>query len=132
MHISDRVRRQQLLSSKHGSVSLSDLPADLPLSLKEVCERVFGGSISVASLKAEHRRGNLEITKIGRAYFTTPADLKAMLAKCRVASRRRFAASPMGSPLQAERSNEAYIEAARASAKLAIARLRATGKKKCK
>lgn len=63
------------------AVSLSGLPDDLPLSLKEACKRVFGGNISVASLKAEHQ---LQISKIGRAYFTTPKDLKAMLEVCRV------------------------------------------------
>ena len=57
---------------------------DLPITLKDASEVVFKGAISVASLKAEHSRGNLEITKIGKTYFTSRKHLAEMLAKCRV------------------------------------------------
>ncbi len=30
---------------------------DTPITLKDVCNRVFSGTISVATLKAEHKRG---------------------------------------------------------------------------
>jgi hypothetical protein len=57
---------------------------DAPISLRETCERVFNGAISVATLKAEARRGNLVISKIGRAYFTTEQAIQDMITKCRV------------------------------------------------
>lgn len=61
------------------------LPADDTLiTLKDACEIFFGGKITVATLKAEHARGNLDMSKIGRAYFTTIGKLKQMEAKCRV------------------------------------------------
>ena len=57
---------------------------DTPITLKDACEIHFGGRISVATLKAEHARGNLDMSKIGRAYFTTIGKLREMEAKCRV------------------------------------------------
>src|SRR5664279_1595369 len=57
---------------------------DTLITLKDACEIFFNGRITVATLKAEHARGNLDMSKIGRAYFTTLAKLKAMDAKCRV------------------------------------------------
>jgi hypothetical protein len=127
MPLSDRMRRHQLLSD-----GVKTLPDDLPLSLKEVCERVFGGSISVASLKAEYARGNLEISKIGRTYFTTPADLKAMFEKCRVTQPKRVAVPPRGSPNQVKQSDEAQARAACAALRLTVERLKAAGRKKIK
>lgn len=62
-------------------MALSD---DTLLTLKDACEIFFAGRITVASLKAEHARGNLDISKIGRTYFTTLAKLKEMELKCRV------------------------------------------------
>jgi hypothetical protein len=124
MPLSDRMRRHRLLSQGAQTVSPSELPDDLPLSLKEVCERVFGGAISVASLKAEYARGNLKLSKIGRAYFTTPADLKAMFEKCRVTPPNWVAVPPRGSPNQVKLSDEAYAESAHAALKLSLERRR--------
>ncbi len=132
MSLSDRMRRHRLLSDGVKTVSPSELPDDLPLSLKEVCERVFGGSISVASLMAEYARGNLEISKIGRTYFTTPADLKAMFVKCRVTPQKWVAVPPRGSPNQVKQSDEAYAKAALASARLTVEKLKAARRKKIK
>lgn len=55
-----------------------------PITLKDACEIVFKNKITVASLKAEHARGNLHIFKVGRAYFTTRNDLSLMRHKCHV------------------------------------------------
>jgi hypothetical protein len=134
MSLADRTRRHRLLSNvvKPGAetpVSLSDLPDDLPLTLKEACERVFGGSITVASLKAEYARGNLELSKIGRTYITTPADLKAMFVKCRVTPQKWVAAPPRGGPNQAKQSDEADAKAALAWARLTVEELKAGRKK---
>ena len=57
---------------------------DVPITLKDACRDVFKDKISVATLMAEHRRGNLVIYKIGRQYFTSLNELNAMLANCRV------------------------------------------------
>lgn len=38
----------------------------------------------VWTLRAEAERGRLTIYKIGRRYYTTPADIREMIAKCRV------------------------------------------------
>jgi hypothetical protein len=54
------------------------------LTLKDACEIFFGGKATPATLKAEHARGNLVLTKIGRAWWTTPADIRLMRNKCRV------------------------------------------------
>ena len=61
-----------------------DSQLERPVALREACQRFFDGAISVASLKAEARRGNLAISKIGRAYFTTASAVNAMVEKCRV------------------------------------------------
>ncbi|WP_052523318.1 hypothetical protein [Bradyrhizobium sp. STM 3809] len=62
----------------------TDLPADQPISLKRACELIFSGEIGEASLKAEHRRGTLELFKIGRQYFTTRRHIEAMVEMCLV------------------------------------------------
>jgi hypothetical protein len=105
---------------------------DHPLALKAVCEQIFGGAISVASLKAEYARGNLEISKIGRTYFTTPADLKAMFVKCRVTPQKWVAVPPRGSPNQVKQSDEAQARAACAALRLTVERLKTAGRKKIK
>lgn len=58
------------------------LQDDTLITLKDACEIVFGGRVTPVTLKAEWRRGNLELSKIGRSYFTTPAKLKQMDLKC--------------------------------------------------
>ncbi len=59
------------------------LTDDEPITLHDACEIYFKGRIGVAALKVEWRRGNLEISKVGRTYFTTVSKLKAMETKCR-------------------------------------------------
>src|SRR6185312_5377630 len=59
-------------------------PDDVLLTLKDACEIYFNGRITPATLRAENDRGNLRLSKIGRAYFTTLADLKSMREKCLV------------------------------------------------
>jgi hypothetical protein len=63
---------------------MSPLGDDTLLTLKDACEIFFNGAVTPATLKAEHARSNLRLSKIGRAYFTTLADLKAMRDKCLV------------------------------------------------
>ena len=61
------------------------LPADdTPITLKKACRIFSDNQIKPATLRAEHARGNLVITKPGKTHFTTIAALKEMQAKCRV------------------------------------------------
>lgn len=39
---------------------------------------------TVSTLRAEADRGRLTIYKIGKRYYTTPADIKEMVVQCRV------------------------------------------------
>lgn len=58
---------------------------DDPITLKDACEKFFAGAFTIATLRAEHRRGNLEVYRIGKRDFTTLRDLREMQRKCRVA-----------------------------------------------
>ena len=51
------------------------LTDDTLITLKDACDIFFGGRITVATLKSEHAKGNLDMSKIGRSYFTTIAKL---------------------------------------------------------
>ena len=62
------------------------LADDAPMRLKDAAEQ-FG--LTVGTLRAEADRGNLAIYKIGRCHYTTPADIKDMVEKCRVDQRGR-------------------------------------------
>lgn len=64
--------------------NLRHLDDDHPMTLKQACEIEFRGAIKPASLMAEHRRGNLQLEKVGRTYLVTRGYLKEMRNKCRV------------------------------------------------
>jgi hypothetical protein len=61
----------------------SGMDDDRPITLNEACV-AFGGTLTPATLRAEAKRGRLEIYKIGRRYYTTIADVKNMVQACRV------------------------------------------------
>jgi hypothetical protein len=63
---------------------LADLLDDDPITLAEASEVVLRGAVSVATLRAEVRRGNLTVERIGKNLFTTPAYIRQMREKCRV------------------------------------------------
>lgn len=72
-----------LPNDDHSRLSrIGAMGADAPMTLKEACRVVFKDAVSVATLMAEYRRGNLVIYKIGRQYFTTWRELNEMLGKC--------------------------------------------------
>jgi hypothetical protein len=54
---------------------------DHPITLNDAAQR-FG--FTVSTLKAEANRGRLTTYKIGKRLWTTPADLREMIQKCRV------------------------------------------------
>src|SRR3954468_5256204 len=52
------------------------------ITLQEASQIVFGGRISPASLKAEWRKGHLDLSKIGRSYFAPVGDFKGLHSRC--------------------------------------------------
>ena len=54
------------------------------VTLKDAAQH-FG--FSVYTLRTEAERGRLTIYKIGKRYYTTPADVKEMVQRCRVAQK---------------------------------------------
>jgi hypothetical protein len=58
---------------------MSDVSTDdKPITLDEAARIFFGGSITASTLKAEIKRGRLRAYKLGRRYFTTGADVRAL------------------------------------------------------
>ena len=56
------------------------------ITLKDAASH-FG--FTVSTLKAEAGRGRLTIYKIGKRYYTTPADIREMVNQCRVEQKGR-------------------------------------------
>ena len=52
------------------------------ITLKDASEVIFGGRISPATLKDQWRKGNLDLSLIGRSYFASVADFKGLKTKC--------------------------------------------------
>ena len=55
-----------------------------PITLKDAAQH-FG--FSVYTLRTEADNGRLVIYKIGKRYYTTPADIREMVLQCRVAQK---------------------------------------------
>lgn len=53
------------------------------ITLRDASEIVFKNRVSVAVLKAQIPH-NLQPSKIGRAYFVTPRQVREMVERCRV------------------------------------------------
>jgi len=66
------------------SRALADLIDTDPITLSEASKVVLRGVVSVSALRAEIRRGNLAVERIGKNLFTTPAAIREMREKCRV------------------------------------------------
>jgi hypothetical protein len=62
---------------------------DDPITLAHACEIVFKNTVTPATLRAEHRRGRLDIFRIGRKDFVYLRDVRAMVERCRVEDPRR-------------------------------------------
>lgn len=69
-----------------------DVGPDEPIPLKEACERYLP-SATPATLRAEERRGRLEIFPIGKRLYTTRRSMEEMFAKCREERRDRVSTS---------------------------------------
>jgi hypothetical protein len=99
--------------------------ADVPITLKDACRDVFNDAVSVATLMAEHRRGNLVIYKIGRQHFTSLNEVNAMMQKCRMQTSPHRAS--VNSP---ENLSDEATRAAHAALRLKLDKLKAARKKK--
>jgi hypothetical protein len=60
------------------------LADDFPMTLDQACKLEFGGAIKPGTLKAEHRRGNLVLERIGNKDFVTRIAIREMRRKCQV------------------------------------------------
>lgn len=56
------------------------------ITLKDAADH-FG--FTVSTLRAEAKRGRLEIYMIGKRHYTTPANIREMVQQCRVAPKDR-------------------------------------------
>jgi len=66
------------------SRALADLLDLDPITLTEASTVVLRGVVSVSALRAEIRRGNLAVERIGKNLYTTPAAIREMRDRCRV------------------------------------------------
>ena len=61
---------------------MTELADDALITLKDASEIVFGGRVSPATLIDQWKKGNLDLSKIGRSYFASVADFKGLKTKC--------------------------------------------------
>lgn len=73
--------------------ALADLLDTDPITLTEASEVVLRGAVSVSTLRAEVKRGNLTVERIGKNLFTTPAYIREMRERCRVQQNRHDSTS---------------------------------------
>lgn len=73
--------------------ALAAIADDDPITLGEASEIVLRGAVSEQTLRAEIRRGNLQVERLGRNLFTTPNYIKAWREKCRVQQSRHASIS---------------------------------------
>lgn len=85
---------------------------DDTVTLKDAAQH-FG--FSVYTLRTEADRGRLTIYKIGKRFYTTPADVKEMVRQCRVDQKAQGFTS-------IRNANNGLSETERASSALAAAR----------
>jgi hypothetical protein len=101
--------------------ALADLLDTDPITLTEASEIVLRGAITVSTLRAEIKRGNLAVERIGKNLFTTPAYIREMRERCRVQQNRHDSTSARTRP---EPSGSSATETATDE----LAALRATAK----
>jgi hypothetical protein len=89
-----------------------DIGDDEPVTLSEASEIILRGIVSVSALRAEIKRGNLAVERIGKNLYTTPAAIREMRSKCRVMPAHRdytseaTEAKASGSSGTTEKTNE--------------------------
>ena len=73
--------------------ALADLMDTDPITLREAAAVILRGVVSESALRAEIKRGNLAVERIGKNLFTTPAAIREMRDKCRVMPNHRDSTS---------------------------------------
>jgi hypothetical protein len=73
--------------------SREDIADDDPITLETASKVVLRGAVTVSTLRAEIKRGNLGVLRIGKNLFTTPADIREMKNRCRVQLSRQDSTS---------------------------------------
>jgi hypothetical protein len=96
---------------------------DAPITLADAAKR-FG--FKVATLRAEASRGNLTIYKIGKRYYTTLNDVRAMVQNCRVQNPRQGFTSTRDASNGL--SETARASSARAALNMSIERLKSSSR----
>ncbi len=71
---------------------------DDPITLEEACRVFFHGRLTKSALRAEQKRGNLEIIRIANKDFVTHNGLKRMYAKCRESGSHDVSTSTIPAP----------------------------------
>lgn len=66
------------------SMARKEIEDDDPITLETASKVVLRGAVTVSTLRAEIKRGNLGVLRIGKNLFTTPADIREMKNRCRV------------------------------------------------
>jgi hypothetical protein len=62
---------------------------DAPITLESACKLWPDAKLKVSTLRSEAGRGRLNIFRIGRRDYTTIADMKQMVDRCRAEDSRR-------------------------------------------
>lgn len=102
------------------------IPDDELVTLKEACEIVFRNKVKPATLKAAAGRGQLPLSKIGRTYFTTIRDVRALHHQCRVEQKARGSIS-IGAETSGS-SEMARISSARDALRLSMSTLKSSSR----
>ncbi|URI15055.1 hypothetical protein [Brevundimonas albigilva] len=99
---------------------------DTPLRLSKALAIAFpDGSLKPSTLMTEHRRGNLELEKVGGRWFVTLRDIQEMRKKCRVVVNRPDSGSESAQAARPYTSSSTEVErSARAAALIAAERLK--------
>lgn len=97
--------------------------SDTPITLADAAQH-FG--FTVLTLRAEADRGRLTIYKIGRRYYTTPADVMQMVQLCRVEQKARVSISTRRDVSGS--SETARISAARGALRQTLAGLKSSSR----
>ena len=84
------------------SRALEAIAADDPITLAEASDVVLRGAVSEQTLRAEARRGNLEVERLGKNLFTTPNYMKATARALKNGSLRTLRKSTPRGPARAD------------------------------
>jgi len=69
---------------------------DEPITLEDACALYPKARLKVSTLRAEAARGRLDIFRLGRRDYTTPAAMRQMVRKCQDAARPHASTSIQG------------------------------------